>query len=114
MIPPDEIQEVAARKLFALIGPTITDYSDIAWEDLPAETKQLLYKAASIAGASTPAPIVVRCEHAAPFPLTGIQKFIYANNTKESIDAAVEQFRSFLTMLGEEWTHRHEEPTPHG
>ena len=113
MIPPDEIQEVAARKLYAIIGPTITDFADVDWKDLPIETKQLLYKAASVAGAATPAPIVVRCTHAAPFQLTGVQKHIYANNTKESIDAAVEQFRSFLTMLGEEWTEQHEGPATH-
>ena len=114
MIPPDEIQEIAARKLYAIISPTITDFADVDWEDLPTETQQLLYKATSVASAATPAPIVVRCSHAAPFPLTGMQKYIYANNTKESIDAAVEQFRSFLTMLSEEWTEQHEGPATHG
>ena len=113
-IPPDEIQEVAARKLYALIGRLNTDAESVSWEQLPQQTRELLYKAAAVAGAATPAPIVVRCEHAAPFPLTGIQKYIYASNTKESIDAATEQFRSFLTMLSEEWTERHEEPMPHG
>lgn len=108
MIPPDEIQEVAARKLYALISPAIPDLADVDFDDLHLETKQRFYKAAVVASAATPAPIVVRCEHAAPFPLTGIQKYIYASNTKESIDAATEQFRYFLTMLSVEWTERNE------
>jgi hypothetical protein len=108
MIPPDEIQEVAVRKLYKLISPSITDYADVEWEDLPIETKQLLWKAATVAGAATPAPIVVSCQHIMPFPHSGMGKHIYADVTKESIDKAVEEFRMFLTNLADDWKRNNE------
>lgn len=98
----DELRELPARSIYETLR---TKPEDAPWEQVPEGARQPFYKAAAIAAARSPAPIVIRCAHAAPFPSTGMEKHIYANVTSESIDAATQQFRSFLEQLADDWRH---------
>jgi hypothetical protein len=105
-------QYLAAKKLHdaadKLFPPATT--TPIKFENLPEEVKDRWAKLARIAADSTPAPIILQIEHIATYPCKGRARHISADVTRAGIDGAVEEFRTYITDLADEWKQAHAEP----
>jgi|ERR1700722_12265548 len=102
-------QDCAAKRLYGVYREYVAampNHSAKKWEELEESARVLYRNMAHAAVDATPAPIVLDIVHVCRPPRQGVHRHIYVDVTDDGIGTAVEDFRSFLLSLREDFEAR--------